>query len=56
MGAAFDFFIDIFSEAIQMIDDVKLEIWNFNVSLMDIFVAIIITGLVITVFWKGART
>lgn len=56
MGSAFDFFIDKFSDAIQMLDDVKLEIWSFNVSLMDIFVAILITGLVITVFWKGART
>lgn len=43
---------DIFAK----LETVQLDIGGMNVSLPAILFAFMVTGIVISVFWKGART
>lgn len=56
VGTVFNSILAWFAQAVDFLDDIQLEIWSFNLSLMDMFSALLITGFVISVFWKGART
>lgn len=56
MSQAFEFIIDMLRSLILVLQQHTFNIWNINVTIADLLFAILITGFVIAVFWKGART
>lgn len=40
----------------DMLNSFSFEIADISVSLLDLIIGFIIMGIVISVFWKGART
>lgn len=49
------FFSNMMSSLVSVLDSAKFSLYGFDVSIIGIMVAIIVVGLVISVFWKGAR-
>ena len=56
MGQAFDFFIDMFRSIIYLLSAYTIRIWTFEVSIFGLLSALMITGFIICIFWKGAKT
>lgn len=48
----FNFFISIF----YMLNGVSFTLFGINVSYMGIIIGFLITGIIVSVFWRGART
>lgn len=40
----------------DLLDRVMFNVKGVNISLFDIMLGLIVTGFIIAVFWKGART
>lgn len=57
MTQAFKFIVDLFWKVFDMIDQtVVFEFFDFEVSILDVFIAFIIIGFVTSVFWKGVKS
>lgn len=56
MGEIIDFFVTVFKGIINTLNDCVLDIYGISVSLSDLLFALVLFGLVVSVFWKGARS
>lgn len=51
----FSFFINGLQAIASLLTRHQFAIGSFNVSILDIFIGLIAMGIIISVFWKGAR-
>ena len=49
-----EFFRKMFVTLFELLDVIVFDFADFDVSLMQIFLGFILTGIIISVFWKGA--
>lgn len=56
MALFFKWMRDRFVDTSVLLDQVKFELAGIEVSYLDILIGFIAFGLVLAVFWKGART
>lgn len=52
----FIFFRDCLADISGMLRSFSFSIGGISVSLLDLFLGFIAMGIIISVFWKGART
>lgn len=55
MFAFIDLFTDLLRNIILEIDSVSFTVSGYTFSLWNILVGFLLTSMLITVFWKGAR-
>lgn len=55
MLEAIQFFVSMWNKVIAVLDRHTFDFDGYPVSLSAIFFAFIVTSLVVTIFWKGAR-
>lgn len=55
MGQAFDFFVDMISDLTSFLERIIFDYNGVHVSFWGIIVGGLITSMVISLFWKGAR-
>lgn len=56
MTAFLQFFSFMWQRIIFLFDSVKFDMFGYDVSLFGILFVLIIIGLLVSVFWKGAKT
>lgn len=55
MQAFFELFIGYCQRWLQLIDSYYMVIYGYRISILSILVAFLITSMIITVYWKGAK-
>ena len=56
MGQFFDLVIQFITQLWDKLGTVKFSAYGVDVPLTALIVAFLVTGMVINVFWKGAKT
>lgn len=56
MGAFLDLFLSFINNIISLLSSYVFEFWNIRVSIWGLISALLITGLIINIFWKGSKT
>lgn len=55
MTEALKFFVDVFRRVVDLLNDTTFELYSYDVSLGSVLMAFLVIGIVISVFWKGAK-
>lgn len=56
MGRFFQMFFGLWSDVISAFDDCVVSVGGYSVSYASLLFAVLGIGLIISVFWRGAKT
>lgn len=48
-------FFNFMTDLLMLLDDLTIELFGYQVSLLSLIFALIVFGFVINVFWRGAK-
>ncbi len=52
----FELFIKLWTDIFGLLSRVTFSVYGVNVSLTSIFFAFLVTGFIISIFWRGAKS